>query len=175
MRGPVLLALLVGYASAEYACPVREPANVAPADDAYATKPYVDGAFKFIGGKKSAWDGEVEDIKSPVVDAKTGKRAVIGQLPMMDEATALEAVQAAAAAWDRGQGVWPQMSLAERVAAVEKCLKEMEKNRDEIINVLLWEIAKNSGDAAKEFDRTMEFAREVMKAVLAFDSSTPFG
>jgi glyceraldehyde-3-phosphate dehydrogenase (NADP+) len=39
--------------------------------------------------------------------------------------------------------------------------------RDEIVNVLMWEIAKNSGDAAKEFDRTMDFVGATIAALKA--------
>ena len=70
---------------------------------------------------------------------------------------ALEAVNAAAAAWDRGQGVWPRMSLEARIDAIESFVKSLRKRRSELVQALMWEIAKTSGDAAKEFDRTMEF------------------
>lgn len=36
--------------------------------------------------------------------------------------------------------------------------------REEIIQVLMWEICKNTGDAAKEFDRTMEYVSASISA-----------
>ena len=50
--GPLALALLLpARASAEFSCPVFEPAAVSEGDARYASKPVVDCAFKFIGGK----------------------------------------------------------------------------------------------------------------------------
>ena len=52
--GPFALALLLPvHASAEFSCPVFEPAAVSEADARYASKPMVDCAVKFIGGKAS--------------------------------------------------------------------------------------------------------------------------
>ena len=50
--GPLALALLLpARASTEFSCPVFEPAAVSEGDARYASKPVVDCAFKFIGGK----------------------------------------------------------------------------------------------------------------------------
>lgn len=81
---------------------------------------------------------------------------MIGNVAQFSEDDALAAVKAAATAWDRGQGVWPQMSLAERIRAIEGYVRNLKVIRQELIDVLMWEICKNTADAAKEFDRTME-------------------
>ncbi|KAJ1622980.1 Aldehyde/histidinol dehydrogenase [Pavlovales sp. CCMP2436] len=135
------------------------PASVGPDSEWYAKKPMVDGVFKFIGGERLPFAGEVTEITSPIIDAATGARAVIGKIPAFSEEDSIAAVKAAAAAWDRGQGPWPQMSLAERIGAVETLVANLTKIRTEIVDVLMWEICKNTGDAAKEFDRTMDFVR----------------
>ena len=105
------------------------------------------------------WTGEVVDVTSPIIDSKTGKRAVIGNLAQMGMEHAMAALDAAVAAWDCGQGPWPQMSLAGRIAAVEALVSELTAARAEIVNVLMWEICKNSADAAKEFDRRTSSSR----------------
>ena len=109
-------------------------------------------------------------MTSPIVDETTGERAVIGTLSKMGAEGAVEAVEAASAAWDMGQGEWPQMSLAERIARVEAVVADLKSVRDEIVAVLMWEICKNTGDAAKEFDRTMEYVAASVNA--AKESST---
>ena len=48
-------------------------------------KPFVDGAFTFVGGARTPWTGAVSEVTSPIVDAATGARAVIGSLAQMDE------------------------------------------------------------------------------------------
>ena len=57
------------------------------------------------------------------------------------------------------------MALAERIAAIEALVDELRTMRQEIVNVLMWEIAKNADDAAKEFDRTMDFIAAVIKTL----------
>lgn len=141
--------------------PKVEPCGVSSADEKWATKPSIAG-FKFIGGKKTAWEGALTDVTSPIFDKATGRRSVIGSLPDMAEADAIESVNAAAAAWDKGQGEWPQMSLAKRIAAIEALFTELAKSRDAMIEALMWEIAKNAKDAAAEFDRTVTFVQAVI-------------
>mmetsp|Transcript_66328 Transcript_66328/g.110214 ORF Transcript_66328/g.110214 Transcript_66328/m.110214 type:complete len:564 (+) Transcript_66328:36-1727(+) len=163
-----LLSLGCGCAASDqFACPSLPPAGVGPSSERYNTKPVVDGGFKFIGGIKTAFEGPFDDVKSPIFDESTGERAIIGRLPRMGEHDALEAVQAAAAAWDEGQGEWPKMSMAKRIQAIEAFVSKLSDVRDDIVEVLMWEIAKNSQDAAKEFDRTMEFIRSAISEIKA--------
>ena len=143
---------------------VLPPAQCSASDAAWATKPYLAG-FKFIGGKKTEWTGPLDDVTSPIVDSATGKRAVIGSLPTMSDEDAVEAVEAAAAAWDQGQGEWPRMSLTKRIVAVEKFMEELLKVRPEMINALMWEICKNTEAATAEFDRTMVFIRAAIAEI----------
>ena len=67
------------------------------------------------------------------------------------------------------------MSLAARVASMEAYLEALTEVRAEIVEILMWEIAKNAADAAKEFDRTVAFAREVIADVRASDATSQFG
>ena len=140
-----------------YTCPVAPPASISSCTAGPAKCPAVDGAKVFIGGKLLGWDGPVVEVKSPIVDESTGGKAIIGKLAQMSETDALQALDAAVSAWDEGQGTWPQMSLAQRITAVERFVSELKSNRAEIVDVLMWEICKNSADAAKEFDRTMDY------------------
>jgi len=56
---------------------------------------------------------------------------------------------------------------AHRIAKVEELVAELKPLRDQIINVLMWEICKTKADATKEFDRTMDFVRDVIKTYKA--------
>ena len=113
-------------------------------------------------------------VTSPIFDEATGERAVIGQLPSMSSEDAMAAVTSAVAAWDKGQGEWPQMKLADRIAAIEAVVIELRSMRAQIVETLMWEIAKTSGDAAKEFDRTMDFVAQAI-AELRKDASVGQG
>merc|ERR1719316_2607774 len=74
-----------------------------------------------------------------------------------------QAVAAAEKAWDGGQGAWPQTTPAARVAALQRVVARLKERRSEIVNVLMWEICKTSGDAAAEFDRTMQFFEKTLE------------
>ena len=138
-------------------CPVAAPVSIPSCTAGRMKCPAVDGAMTFIGGQVSPWDGPVVEVRTPIIDESTGEAAVIGKLAQMSEVDALKALDAATLAWDEGQGEWPQMTLAERIDAVERFVAELKKSRGAIVDVLMWEICKNSADAAKEFDRTMDY------------------
>ena len=54
------------------------------------------------------------------MDEATGERAVIGKLAQMTTDDVKKVLGAAKAAWSGGRGVWPQMSLGQRIDAMEK-------------------------------------------------------
>jgi glyceraldehyde-3-phosphate dehydrogenase (NADP+) len=170
-----LLVLAAAPAMPAFQCPILAPASVAPSEDAFKTKPSVDGAFKFIGGDRAPWSGQLTEVTSPILDSSTGKRAVIGRVAAFEEADAVQAVEAAAKAWDRGQGRWPQLPLCERIAAIQRFVEHLKPARESIVHALMWEICKNSTDAAAEFDRTMKFVGSVIEALEASDENEAFG
>ena len=86
-------------------------------------------------------------------------------MPQFTTEQALQALQSAVEAWNGGSGIWPQMSLSSRIRAVEIFLKELQHKREEIVNVLMWEIGKNRPDAEAEFDRTVQFAEKTIEYV----------
>jgi glyceraldehyde-3-phosphate dehydrogenase (NADP+) len=103
-------------------------------------------------------------------DAAKYAAPVIGQLPQMSRAQTLEVLKDAEDAWDGGSGVWPQMPFRERLEAIENLIRDLETNqREKMVRVLMWEIGKNRKDAESEFDRTMQFGRQVMQVVRGFD------
>ena len=163
MFNSVLKGLFVA-GKGDFTCQIKAPASVSPDDMEYADKPFVDGNTIFVNGQISAWTGSTVDVTSPIVDSSTGQRALIGKMAQMEEKDALRAVESARQAWNNGQGIWPQMSANERLIAMEAVLESLQEKRDEIINVLLWEICKNKKDAAAEFDRTIEFSKNVIAA-----------
>ena len=87
--------------------------------------------------------------------------AKIGSMPQFTTEQSLEALESAKQAWNRGRGVWPQMSLQERIKTIELFLEKLHEQRTAIINLLMWEIGKNHGDATAEFDRTIAFCKKV--------------
>ena len=97
------------------------------------------------------------------------QQRVVGQLPQMSVEQTMKVLDGAKQAWDGGSGTWPQMSLKERISAVENFLDELKSKREEIVVTLMWEIGKNRKDAEAEFDRTIVFARNVIDVIRSDD------
>jgi len=121
-----------------------------------AVAPYVDGAKVLVDGKVVPWEGPCSDVVSPIF-AADGSRIVIGRQAVFTPEASLAAVDAAARAWAKGRGEWAHQTLEQRMSAVERLVERLKERRSEILAILQWEICKNDADAAKEFDRTMEF------------------
>ena len=139
--------------------------------DTCSAKPFVDGALRFAGGKVLPHPGTVEPVTSPIVDEASHQRTVIGSMAQMTAEDALEVLEEARAAWDGGQGQWPQMSAQQRIAALQSALAAVRARRDEIVQALVWEICKSLEDAAAEFDRTMAFVDATIAAFRAMDAA----
>jgi glyceraldehyde-3-phosphate dehydrogenase (NADP+) len=94
------------------------------------------------------------------------KRVTIGQMPQFDTYHSMAVLKEAVdIGWYGGYGAWPQMSLNDRINAMEVFLNELQKSRTDIINALTWEIQKNYIDSAAEFDRTIQFAKQVIETI----------
>lgn len=146
----VLFVLVCGSASESFSCPIRTPVAVSTTDLRYQTKPNVNGARKFFGGLISDYTGNVENVTSPIIDQSTGNRAIIGVLAQMHKQDSQEALEAAKLAWNNGQGTWPQMSMEERISAILNVVESLKQERENIANVLMWEICKTAEDALQE-------------------------
>jgi len=97
------------------------------------------------------------------VFTQDGQRVELGEYPMMSVQDSLDALDSAQKAFGKGMGVWPQMSVKERIQCVEKYVAGMKAHRDEIVNILMWEICKSKADATKEVDRTIDYINDTIK------------
>ncbi len=123
-----------------------------------------------IDGEILHWKGDMENVYSPVYVYHGGKPDnFIGAYPLMDEKTSLEALRAATAAYHNGRGVWPMMSVEQRIACIRKFVVLMREKRDEVVKLLMWEIGKNLKDSEKEFDRTIEYILDTIDALKDLD------
>jgi glyceraldehyde-3-phosphate dehydrogenase (NADP+) len=124
-----------------------------------------------INGELLHWDGEVETVLSPVHLQVNGELvpATIGHFPLHTEQESLAALNAAVAAYDRGRGLWPTMSVAQRIECMQDFAYRMEEKRSEVIKLLMWEIGKSYQDSQKEFDRTMGYIADTIDAVKSLD------
>jgi|AntRauTorckE5430_2_1112549.scaffolds.fasta_scaffold00963_4 glyceraldehyde-3-phosphate dehydrogenase (NADP+) len=89
----------------------------------------------------------------------------IGAMPQMTNDQSIQILSDAKQGWEKGNGEWTQMTLAQRITAIEDFISILKEKRDEIIKVLMWEIGKNFDDASSEFDRTVIFIQETIKTI----------
>lgn len=127
-----------------------------------------------INGELKCWSGNLNPVLSPVCLRQGGelKQQVIGHTPLLTSKESLEALDAAVRAYDLGHGLWPTMSVTQRIEHVEKFLNAMRKKRDEVVKLLMWEIGKTLKDSEKEFDRTADYIVDTIKALKDLDRNS---
>src|SRR5258706_15725046 len=124
-----------------------------------------------INGKLLQWEGSLSPVASPVFikEGNEYKQKIIGSTPLLTSVEALAALDAAVAAYDLGHGVWPMMTVAERIQHVEVFLGKMFTKRSEVVKLLMWEIGKTQKDSEKEFDRTCDYIVDTINALKDLD------
>ncbi|HAQ37233.1 MAG TPA: NADP-dependent glyceraldehyde-3-phosphate dehydrogenase [Saprospirales bacterium] len=135
-----------------------------------ASIPFVKQTQYLVNGELHDWQGAFEQVFSPVFTIKNGTPDnLIGSYPLMDKETALSALNSAVVAYDHGQGVWPKMTVAKRIQHMETFVSLMKEQRESVVRLLMWEIAKTRRDSEKEFDRTIEYIADTIEALKNMD------
>ena len=88
-----------------------------------------------INGQLKAWEGPTAEVYSTISSTETYAPTLLGSIPTMGESDALDALDAALLAYDKGKGAWPTMKVKDRIACMLKFVRIMETKRDEISNV----------------------------------------
>ncbi|PHR69783.1 MAG: NADP-dependent glyceraldehyde-3-phosphate dehydrogenase [Lutibacter sp.] len=128
-----------------------------------------------IDGELRKWHGENTVVRSAIYvnDDYSEKRILapetIGTVPDMQAENALEALDAAVTAYDKGRGEWPLMKVEERIERIEKFALMMSKKREEVVKLLMWEIGKSYEDSCNEFDRTIEYIDDTVQDLKKMD------
>jgi glyceraldehyde-3-phosphate dehydrogenase (NADP+) len=124
-----------------------------------------------LNGEIVPWDGPVIDVLSPVyVKTADGlKRKRVGTIPHTTPKEAMEALDAAVAAYNNGQGEWPTMTVENRIKCMQKFVGLMIQQRELVIKLLMWEIGKTNADSTKEFDRTVDYINDTIDALKDID------
>jgi len=116
-----------------------------------------------VNGELKAWSGKTSQVYSTISSTDEYEPTLLGSIPDMEEKEALEALDAALTAYDKGKGIWPTMRVKERVDCMEIFVKKMQTKREEIVKLLMWEIGKSLQDSQKEFDRTVEYINDTIE------------
>lgn len=138
-------------------------------DTSQIKAPFIQFDQYLVDGKIKQWTGPQAHVYSNIVLTQDNQPTKIGEVPDMDETVALEAIDSAVNAFSRGKGEWPTMKVKDRIACMEKFVKLMATKREEVVELLMWEIGKNANDAAKEFDRTVDYIYDTIAAYKQLD------
>ncbi len=110
-----------------------------------------------------------EARRAAPADIMSLERVAIGRAPLLDGAEALAALDAARRAWANGRGRWPTMRAAARIERMEQFAAAMQKAREDVVRLLMWEIGKTRKDAETEFDRTLVYVKDTVEALKEMD------
>lgn len=125
-----------------------------------------------IDGELKTWEGNTTPVYSNIyTENQEGESGptLLGSIPDMETDAALDALNAAEKAFNRGQGTWPTLRVKDRLKCLETFAEKMKAHREEVVELLMWEIAKNKADSYKEFDRTIDYIYDTIEAYKKLD------
>lgn len=120
-----------------------------------------------INGEILNWSGNSQTVISPIFNDKS--QITIGSYPILTVKESQEALNAAVNAYDKGNGEWPTSTVKFRIECMKNFLTIMKTKRDEVVKLIMWEIAKTLPDAQKEFDRTVIYIEDTIEELKKLD------
>lgn len=145
--------------------------NINIPEDYKIKQSYNQDAF-LINGELKKWTGNTTSIFSPIYSQNFQGNLVptfLGKIPDLNENEALDALDSAVNAYDKGRGEWATLKIEERIRCVRNFAKMMLETRDEVVKLLMWEIGKPYTESCNEFDRTIEYIEDTILALKAMD------
>ncbi len=126
-------------------------------------EPFMQDTY-LVNGELKKWTGQTTPVFSTISSTENYTPTLLGSIPFMGENEANEVVEAATEAYNKGQGLWPTMKVADRMKCMENFVSQMKQCRAEVVKFLMWEIGKSLGDSEKEFDRTVEYIYDTIES-----------
>lgn len=154
---------------------MTELASLFPAADALPATATIDASpyanRYLIDGEVLTWQGDTLPVHSPVClrHGESLERALVGTMPALTAEESLRALAAARKAWNSGRGDWPTMGVGRRIERVEAFIEAMGQVREDVVRLLMWEIAKTRKDAETEFDRTVVYLKDTVDELKRMD------
>ena len=161
--------------------PVQNPETAARLRALFPTTESIPEAYRIteplhqteylVNGSLRTWAGQTQEVISPVFLQKDGvlEPVLVGSYPLVGEAEAEEALQAAVAAYNNGRGEWPTMAVGERITCMENFTRRLAEVKPQIVKLLMWEIGKSLADSEKEVDRTIQYIEDTLDELKEFD------
>ncbi len=144
-----------------------------PAPEPWGLEDDLDQTEYLVDGEIRHHDGPMQLVMPCLQMAEVGLDLfAIGHYPLLSTEEAMQALDAAVRAYDSGRGLWPTLSVGERIGYMERFVVAMKATREEVIRLLMWEIGKNLRDSTKEFDRTVEYIVDTLEALKELDRTS---
>ena len=137
--------------------------------DKFKIKTLLHQTTYLVDGELKPWKGEIAEVYSTISSTEAYKPTLLGTIPQLGKDEAMEVLQSASQAYQKGQGLWPTMKVIDRIKCMETFVEQMKTKRDEVVKLLMWEIGKNLGDSEKEFDRTVDYIYDTIEAYKQID------
>ena len=122
-----------------------------------------------VNGKLIDWKGKYSSVYSTISSTEDYMPTLLGEIPNLGKEEAMNALDSACLAFDKGKGLWPTMKVIDRIRAMENFVDEMKQKREIVVKLLMWEIGKNYADSQKEFDRTVDYIYDTIEAYKKID------
>lgn len=131
--------------------------SLQPIPEVYQIHSLIHQSTYLVDGELKTWSGPKTEVYSTISSTETYQPTLLGTVPALGKDEAMEALDSATKAYNNGQGLWPTMKVADRIACMERFVVQMKTKRAEVVKYLMWEIGKNLADSQKEFDRTVDY------------------
>ncbi|MEN2435132.1 NADP-dependent glyceraldehyde-3-phosphate dehydrogenase [Weeksellaceae bacterium A-14] len=137
----------------------------------YLNHPLVEQEEYLVNGVFKPWKGDSKKVFAAIKANNNGvmEDIYLGKIPNAGLPEAMECLDAADRAYNNGFGYWPTLSVEDRIRHVETFIREMLGLREQIVQLLMWEIGKNRSDSEKEFDRTVAYIYDTIGALKELD------
>jgi glyceraldehyde-3-phosphate dehydrogenase (NADP+) len=126
-----------------------------------------------VGGFLRVWQGPLQEVYSPLPIRRRAQfqPRLLGRVPLLDLDCAQQALEAACRAYDQGRGFWPTCGWQERLRTLRRFRAGLVKRRQDIVRLLVWEVAKSLAEAEAEFERTLNYLDETCAALARAEGS----
>ncbi|GAA4946950.1 NADP-dependent glyceraldehyde-3-phosphate dehydrogenase [Algibacter agarivorans] len=146
---------------------MKQPFTEIP--EAYKIESLLHQKTYLVNGELKNWEGDIAEVYSTISSTSNYKQTLLGTIPQLGEKEAIEVLDSAILAYDKGKGLWSTMKVGDRIACMETFVEQMKTKREEVVKLLMWEIGKNLLDSEKEFDRTVDYIYDTIEAYKQID------
>ena len=86
--------------------------------EAYKIESLLHQKVYLVNGELRNWEGETAEVYSTISSTSKYKQTLLGTIPQLGEKEALEVLDSAISAYDKGKGLWPTMKVGDRIACM---------------------------------------------------------